>query len=252
MNKIIRLLFCCLILVGFLAKPYAQSTPLSSGGDASGSGGTASYSLGEVAYTSINSTGGFVIQGVQQAYTPAELPINLLEFTAVVTDKKQVSLNWITVYEHNNQSFEVERSQNGIDFEKVVSFASKGNSSSAQDYSALDATPFTGISYYRLKQTDIDGKVTYSKGVSVDITATGSQLKAYPNPTTSILNLQINGATSKQLTYSIYSVDGKLVNKQTINNDLTIISTSALANGTYILQVKDKSTLIKSFKIIKK
>ena len=250
MKKTIRLLFSSLVFLGFVAKPYAQSSPVASGGEASGSGGTASYSVGEVAYTTINSSGGIVIQGIQQAYTPADLPISLVEFNAVVTDQKQVALTWETVSEHNNQYFEVERSQDGLSFEKVLSVDSKGNSNNAQDYSALDASPLTGVSYYRLKQTDIDGKSTYSKSVSVNI-ANENELKAYPNPTTSILNLQISGAATRQLTYAIYAIDGKLVEEQKINNDLTIISTSNLSNGIYLLEVKDKNTLVKSFKLIK-
>jgi len=250
MKKTIRLLFSSLFLLGLAIESNAQSGTVVAGGNASGTGGTASYSVGEVAYTTINSTGGIVIQGIQQAYTVADLPITLLEFNALVTDKKQVALTWVTVSEHNNKYFEVERSQDGSSFEKVLTLDSKGNSANAQDYDALDASPLTGTSYYRLKQTDIDGKSTYSKSVRVNI-ALENELKAYPNPTTSILNLQITGAATKQLTYGIYSIDGKLIAEQKINNDLTIISTSNLSNGVYLLKVKDKSTLVKSFKLIK-
>lgn len=252
MKKTLRLLLSCLMLAGVLVKPYAQSTPLSSGGNAVGAGGTVSYSLGEVAYEAINSAGGILIEGVQQPYSPKDLPISLLDFNALVNDKKQVSLHWVTVSEYNNKSFEVERSKDGSSFEKVIAVASKGNSSKSQDYVALDIAPFSGVSYYRLKQTDFDGKVTYSKSIQVVITIVDGELKAFPNPTTSILHLQINGATSKQYVYTIYSVDGKLVNQQTIDSDLTTITTTSLANGVYILQVKEKNTLVKSFKIIKK
>ncbi len=249
MKKTIRLLFGIFLLTGLITKTNAQSGTVVAGGNASGTGGTASYSVGEVAYSTITSSGGIVIQGIQQAYTIADLPITLLEFNALVTDKKQVALTWVTVSEHNNKYFEVERSQDGASFEKVLTVDSKGNSTNAQDYSALDASPLIGTSYYRLKQTDIDGKSTYSKSVRVNISE--NELKAYPNPTTSILNLQITGASTRQLTYGIYSIDGKLMTEQKINNDLTIISTSNLSNGVYLLQVKDKGTLVKSFKLIK-
>ena len=250
MKKTIRFLFGIFLLTGLITKTNAQSGTVVAGGNASGTGGTASYSVGEVEYTTITSSGGIVIQGIQQAYTVADLPITLLEFNALVTDKKQVALTWVTVSEHNNKYFEVERSQDGASFEKVLIVDSKGNSTNAQDYASLDASPLTGVSYYRLKQTDINGKSTYSKSVRVNI-ALENELKAYPNPTTSILHLQISGAATKQLSYAIYSINGKLIAEQKINNDLTIISTSNLSNGVYLLQVKDKGTLVKSFKLIK-
>ena len=250
--KMTRLLFLgilCLMIASH--KSFAQSTPVASGGEANGSGGTASYSLGEVAYTTITSNQGIIIQGVQQAYTPADLPISLLEFKATVTDKKEVSLTWTTVSEHNNQYFTVERSKDGETFVELQRVDSKGNSVESQEYEAADNSPLTGTSYYRLKQTDNNGTFTYSKTVAVSVPASDNELTAYPNPSTTILNLQIKDAATKKLTYSLYSIDGKLISQQPINNDLTVIPTSTLVNGIYLLQVKDNNKSIKSFKIIK-
>ena len=106
MKKIIRLLFStCLLLPLCTAMVSAQVSPVSSAGEARGSGGTASYSLGEVVFSSYSTKGGYIIEGVQQAYTNVELPISLLEFNATVTSNKQVALSWLTVSENNNQYF---------------------------------------------------------------------------------------------------------------------------------------------------
>ena len=66
MKKTIRLLFGIFILTGLITKTNAQSGTVVAGGNASGTGGTASYSVGEVAYSTITSSGGIVIQGIQQ------------------------------------------------------------------------------------------------------------------------------------------------------------------------------------------
>ena len=46
----------------------AQENTVASGGEATGSGGTVSYSLGQVVYTTNTGTNGSVSQGVQQPY----------------------------------------------------------------------------------------------------------------------------------------------------------------------------------------
>ena len=251
MKNIFRFGFASLILTVLTISASAQGTPVSAGGDAKGSGGTVSYSVGEVVYTTKKSISGFVIEGIQQGYTTSELPISLLAFTAKVSNKSQVQLSWETSSEQNNKFFDVERSVNGVSFSSILTENSKGNSTSIQAYTAEDNDPYIGIAYYRLKQIDIDGKTTYSKTIAVTIISSESELKAFPNPTTSILNLQIDNAATRKLVYALYTIDGRLIVQQNINNTTTTITTSSLANGTYLLHVKDKGILVKSFKIIK-
>lgn len=56
------------LLVGFNLSVQAQQAATASGGDASGSGGTVAYSVGQIVYTTITGSNGSVAQGVQQAY----------------------------------------------------------------------------------------------------------------------------------------------------------------------------------------
>lgn len=252
MKKILKLLCCAILLLPLcVTEVNAQSSPVSSGGEAVGSGGTASYSLGEVVYTGHTSVGGYVIEGVQQAYTSVELPISLLEFNASATSSKQIALSWITVSETSNQYFTIERSVDGVSFSDVIEVDSKGNNLGSQNYNATDESPYNGISYYRLKQTDIDGKSTYSKSIKVNVAASEGELLAYPNPTTTLLNLSIKDAANKKLVYIIYTVDGKRIDEQQINSDFTAIPTSKFINGIYLLQVKQNGTTIKTFRVIK-
>ena len=251
MIKSIKLLLGLFLLIGIAAESKAQNGSVSSGGVATGSGGTASYTVGEAVYTTISGKGGFAIEGLQQAYTATDLPISLLQFTAFVTESKEVEISWATVSEFNNQYFTVERSKYGELFEEITKVQSLGNSINKQSYQTTDSLPLNGVSFYRLKQTDVDGKTTYSSIVSISIAASESVLTAYPNPTVSYLNLQIANASAKKLIYAIYSLDGKLVVQQKITDNLTTIGTSNLVSGTYILRVANNNAVIKSFKIIK-
>ncbi|MFP5039513.1 T9SS type A sorting domain-containing protein [Parasediminibacterium sp. JCM 36343] len=252
MKTTIMLLLGCMLFTSMATSLMAQGSPVASGGDATGPGGTASFSVGEIAYSSISADSGIIIEGVQQAYTPTTLPVTLIQFKATVTGKKEVALNWVTIAEYNNAFFTVEHSADGIVFKQLSIVNSNGNSSATQSYATIDYAPYSGTSYYRLKQTDKGGKSTYSTSVAVTIAGDANgTLSVYPNPTTAILTLQIQDASTRSLSYSIFNLQGKLIAQQKINNNTTVITTSGLANGIYLLEVMDKNNLIKSFKVIK-
>lgn len=95
------------------------------------------------------------------------LPIELISFEAKMNNNKQVDIFWATASELNNDFFTIERSADGVNWEIVTTAAGAGNSIYRIDYAAYDSRPLSGISYYRLKQTDFDGAFEYSNIVSV-------------------------------------------------------------------------------------
>lgn len=94
------------------------------------------------------------------------LPIELISFEAKLNNR-QVDIHWATASEQNNDFFTIERSADGLNWEIVTTAAGAGNSIYRIDYAAYDSRPLSGISYYRLKQTDFDGAFEYSNIVSV-------------------------------------------------------------------------------------
>ena len=88
------------------------------------------------------------------------LPISLLDFN-VRPVLNQVEITWTTASETNNDFFTVERSQDGREFIPIGVVDGAGNSNTILNYKLMDADPYVGISYYRLKQTDFDGKFEY-------------------------------------------------------------------------------------------
>jgi hypothetical protein len=110
------------------------------------------------------------------------LPVTLVSFKGHLAED-HVLLNWQTTSEVNTAQFVVERSQNGMHFAPVATVKAKGNTSNVQRYQARDTSPLPGVSYYRLKIVDEDGRFEYAKTISVSWYAadTGSTL-LYPNP----------------------------------------------------------------------
>ena len=113
----------------------------------------------------------------------AALPIELVSFEAEPTINKQVNLDWVTSAEINNAHFTIERSSDGNSFEEVIRVDGAGNSNSTISYHSYDEDPYTGQSYYRLKQTDHNGDFEYFNIISVYIEALDNvNMTVYPNP----------------------------------------------------------------------
>lgn len=94
------------------------------------------------------------------------LPIELIEFNVIQEDCIN-QICWITLSEFNNDYFELEKSLNGIDFKTIVKLKGTTNSINKIKYLSYDKD-IQNLSYYRLKQVDLDGKFTYSNIISQD------------------------------------------------------------------------------------
>lgn len=94
------------------------------------------------------------------------ISVNLLSFNSAVFPDK-IELSWSTAGEINNDHFILEQSQDGNVFIAVAVVKGAGTSSVKNDYKSFDYFPQTGISYYRLKETDQVGNFVYSDIIPV-------------------------------------------------------------------------------------
>lgn len=142
------------------------------------------------------------------------LPISLISFNAAPTDQNTVRLSWQTASEINNDYFTVERSKDAATWEKVLTMNGAGNSSQILSYKDVDYSPYWGTSYYRLLQTDFDGKYSYSKVVPVNFISQ-QQLSVYPNPTSGLINVSFKNQLLTNVIFTLYDVSGRLVKTKT-------------------------------------
>jgi hypothetical protein len=165
------------------------------------------------------------------------LPITLLSFSAEKRGHTSL-LKWQTASEYNNDRFEIETSKDGVNFYKIGSLNSLGNSTTIQSYNFTDNVPVKGSNYYRLKQVDRDGKQTYSKTVLVTFEQSGDPIAIYPSPTRNSLTIDIS-KPSENVIVSIFSSDGKMVKKETLGavQRSRTINVEKLIAGTYILKI---------------
>ena len=166
------------------------------------------------------------------------LPIGLLNFDAKA-DNSRVDLHWTTSSESNNSFFTIERSQDAINFSflaNVNTLAINGNSATPLSYIAFDMNPFGGVTYYRLKQTDIDGNYKYSGIVSVNFDKKKA-VSVYPNPTTGTVYISGLDAAQNSLAVEWLDVSGKSLVRETVavQNGLVRLDTH-FRNGVYFLK----------------
>ena len=160
------------------------------------------------------------------------LPISLLSFTAN-QEGENVRLNWLTASETNNDFFSIPRSKDGLSYVDILKIPAKGTCKSEQHYSAVDYNPFIGISYYKLKQTDIDGKSSSSKVVSVEMEDLFN-FSISPNPFNKEITIHIQDKLNNSLySLKLYKSSGEEVFCGNLDNQFTNLDTSLFPSGLY-------------------
>lgn len=109
------------------------------------------------------------------------LPVELISFSAKPVGNS-VQLTWTTAWERNAQQFIVQRSQDLNEFNAIGSLPARGTTEQRQIYTLTDEWPLDGTNYYRLRQVDSDGQVTYSKPVAATSGDTAPALELVENP----------------------------------------------------------------------
>ncbi|MBL4703136.1 MAG: T9SS type A sorting domain-containing protein, partial [Flavobacteriales bacterium] len=180
------------------------------------------------------------------------LPIELLAFDVKVERKSKVQLHWTTASEVNNDFFTIERSIDASNFNAILNKPGAGNSNAILDYVDFDYSPYQGISYYRLKQTDFDGAYSYSTVKMIEINASEKpSVLIYPNPfsssTTLILPLE-----SKIELILFTNVLGELVKRVAVHSKQTKLELNFNDHnpGIYFCSFISNGELIGTDKII--
>jgi parallel beta-helix repeat protein len=172
-------------------------------------------------------------------------PVTLLNFKGERLGSVN-KLEWTTATEINNLGFELQRSADGVNFGKlsfIASAAQNGNSTRAITYNFNDVRPLIGSGYYRLKQIDKDGKVTFSKVVLLKGAKVTEMVIAslYPNPVSRTLNLVIAAPAIDEMRVVLTDLSGKIVQqkllKTIIGDNKIAFDVQQLAAGTYLLKL---------------
>lgn len=164
------------------------------------------------------------------------LPIELISFTAKLTNAQQVVLDWVTATELNNDYMLIERSLDGQKFLEIGKVQGAGTSIEAQEYRFIDEIPKTGFNYYRLKQVDLDGSFQYSQLVTANLSSEKTPVTVYPSIATDII--YINSASDIQ-TVGVFDLNGvEIARPLAVSNLFTSINVNSFQSGMYFIQVQ--------------
>jgi len=174
--------------------------------------------------------------------TPIAVPIHLRDFNFRSVDRG-TEIYW-TMNENNEYSkYEVERSENGIDFNTIGERKSLSNSG-INKYDFLDAAVLNAnIIYYRIKIISKNGTFEYSPVLRVRKTGNAlSVLTVYPTPTTGVMNIELNNTVKGIVTIEVVDVNGIILKKASYMtsigyNVINSVSIADLPSGVYVLKI---------------
>ena len=170
------------------------------------------------------------------------LPLHWISVNGHITSAQQASINW-QVTEQNVSSYEVEKSNNGINYSSIGSINSKGNGDN--DYTFTEIQTLKGTAWYRIKQTDIDGRSSYSNIITLH-NDSRQEVSIYPNPAKDLVTVVVGNNLLNQNAV-LSDIHGKLLQTIKINSLSFTVSVTGYPGGIYLLKTGNETPV----KIIK-
>ena len=170
---------------------------------------------------------------------PVILPINDIHLLVSHTNSQAAALTWTADIQDDLAGFGIERSTNGINFEKIAYINTQINGN--KEYQFTDQNPANGITYYRLKLVSKNGSFTYSNIES--FSTKNLQIKIAQNPGTG--KFKLTGKTIPNQSATLYTSIGKAIAVSIKNNEVNIASQPA---GIYFLKINSENVSLRLLK----
>ena len=185
------------------------------------------------------------------AGTCTSLPIDWVYFNSTLLDKS-ILLQWGAKNEFNNSFFTIEKSNNGVDFSAITTIASDNKTSiGLSNYTFTDKSPLT-LNYYRIAQTNDNGKKTYSRTIQVR-THLSSELQVKTYVVGNVIFLKVPGANFSKGIISVYGIDGKMITSKNValTAETSVYTVSKpFTTGLYILSIQSNGTKLYIGKVL--
>lgn len=172
------------------------------------------------------------------------LPVELVDFRAMMNGG-MVDVSWTTQTETGTESFIVEHSMNGTDFEAIGSIPAAGHSVGNIDYLLQHREPLAGINYYRLKQLDQDGSYVHSQVAPVIYKPGRHVLLPRPNPATSSVQVDLPTGYEGEFQLAILDASGRIVTRNigrtAIGPSFVELPLHGLEAGSYVVELRSST-----------
>jgi hypothetical protein len=161
---------------------------------------------------------------------------NLLDFTAQKQTEREVLLRWTVEKSINTDNYQIERSADGINAATIGELVSH-RQSTPDHYTFTDLNPHSGFNYYRIRSIETDGTINFSPWRTVEIGNLAGEVKIFPNPANTQVNIRISTAQSVEV--RLYNPLGQLAQLQIMDTPSQNhqINLQDLPAGIYTMQI---------------
>ncbi|MBC7848191.1 MAG: T9SS type A sorting domain-containing protein [Chitinophagaceae bacterium] len=179
------------------------------------------------------------------------LPVVLLTFFANKSSKG-VQLTWTSQQENNSDFYLIERSTDALLWQSIGKVNAVFNSTMPQTYDYNDEASISGITYYRLKIVDRDGRYGLSPIKTIRNTTSTAKVNIFPNPSSSHASIVFNEVAVAGGQVNVYNRTGQLVASQQIDlfSKAITLDVSRLTQGEYVVDVQFKNGGKQSGKLV--
>jgi hypothetical protein len=189
-----------------------------------------------ITFSTTNPPGGgagktLIVDDFSNGSAAAPLPVLMKSFQAIKVNS-DVKVSWEVGTENNVAGYEVQRSQNGTDFQRIGYVNAEGK----MNYTYIDNNPLAGTNLYRVVTIDNDRRMKYSSIVIIN-GRNDLFITRFPNPTTSTLMVQHQEVSAPAI-LRITSMDGRIVKqvRLAMHSAQTNVSVGELRTGNYIVE----------------
>lgn len=206
-----------------------------------------------VEFPNINSFSTF--GGIWAVNLNTVLPVTWLGVQAVPVDNQKVLVKWSTASEQGNAGFDVQRSENGQNFTTIGHVAGSGTTTNVSHYSVEDNQVEQGRTYYyRIRQTDYNGHISYSITVSARLQTEGMTILVSPNPANHSSKVLITVNRQQVMQVMLTNISGQVLNSSKViaqrGLNTHTLDLSRYSDGTYFIRVVADDGTVDTKKII--
>lgn len=183
------------------------------------------------------------------------LPVELVSLTAT-RKERSAEINWVTASEENNLQFTLERTTDGEHYETVAVLDGQGSTQETSVYSVMDEQVSDDLTYYRLRQVDVDGRPTFFELVSLEaLKSTELISRIFPNPAKEVLMYTLNTTGKQTFTVTVTDQTGRVILSESGDavNGISehVLHTEAFRNGVYWMTIQTENGTVQTERFVK-
>ena len=194
--------------------------------------------------------GTFSVSNIGNDLTSCSFPVTVLAnsqqtFTAELNSGHQVVLTWTNTVQNNNKAYYIEHSLDQAHWDKIGVVQHDANVVT-EKYAFTHSNPVNGNHYYRIRQVEVNGEITYSAIRLVTITTNGD-VAVWPNPAKDIVYISSNNASTARL----FDQYGRSVYTGAIQPGVNVVNMRSLPSGTYFVRMQSSNGQAQTRQLIK-